>query len=122
MLKDKHLEKFWKPFHQNAHTQWENYLVNLKESKYKDFLLKIGKKIPRKCIITQKFKLSFTFCKLNPFYEHLMVWSHWAYAAEEYDKLEELLGKQITESLNEIEKGNQGILFYYLDEDERYAS
>lgn len=122
MLKDKHLETLWKPFHHNAHTQWENYLISLKEGKYKNILLKIGRKIPRKCIITQTFKLSFTFCKLNPLFEHLMVWSHWAHDAEESDKLEKLLGKELAKvAMTEIEKGDQGILFYYLDEEE-YAS
>lgn len=91
MLTDSRLDKIWRPFKNNAENKWSRWLEELQEGNLKNILLALGKKIPTKCIITQKLKLKFTFCKLNPMFHHLLELAIWARHQIEWENMREQL-------------------------------
>ena len=84
------LENLFQPFYIHASTSWMDYLYNLDDSLCRKVLFAVGLKIPRQCWFKKTFNLSWTPCKLNPFFEHLIELSCWAHNEESQAFLKEL--------------------------------
>lgn len=87
------LYNIYAPIHWHAKYKFRPFLEGLSEDKLKDFFLKIGLMIPRRCILQIKFKLKWRPCTLNPFFEHLMELNDWALKEIEQDRIQKILDK-----------------------------
>lgn len=75
---DPFLDRIYSPLHKFV-PQWEKYLDGLeKNSICRSVYIKIGERIPRKCIFKAYFDLNFTPCKFNPLFPYLMELAIWS--------------------------------------------
>lgn len=84
------LDKIFHRIHLHACTSWMDYLYKLDDSLCKKVLFAVGLKIPRQCWFKKTFNLSWTPCKLNPFFEHLIELSCWAHELRNAEYLNNL--------------------------------
>lgn len=85
------LDSLFVKMHVHACTSWTYYLYELNEdSLCRKVLYAVGLKVPRQCWFKKTFKLSWTPCKLNPFFQHLMELSCWAHNMDQQGYLKSL--------------------------------